>query len=162
MKAELKKTAKTGNLRACTTLARSVLQSQKQQDKLLMAQTHINSVILQLKTTAATVGVVGHVNRSTDIMRSMAALYSVPSIQQAAKEMGREMHKQGVMEEAINDAFDDAEIEDEAEEEVDRVLYEVTDGLLGQIGEVTRKEKVEKKRAERKTAVEQQQEVGNV
>ena len=105
VKAELKRTAKTGNLKACTTLAKSVLQSQKQQDKLLIAATHINSVILQLKTTAATVAVVGHVNRSTDLMRSMAALYSVPSVQQAARDMGREMYKQGVMEEAINDAF---------------------------------------------------------
>jgi len=148
-------------MRACTTLAKSVIQSQKQQDKLLMAQTHINSVILQLKTTAATVAVVGHVDRSTDIMRSMAALYNVPSIQQSAREMGKEMYKQGIMEEAINDAFDDAEIEDEAEEEVDRVLYEVTDGMLGQIGEVTRKDKVEKQNVERKTAVEQP-ELGNV
>ena len=159
VRAELKRTAKTGNLRACTTLAKSVLQSQKQQDKLLLAQTHINSVVLQLKTTAATVAVVGHVQRSSDIMRSMAALYNVPSIQQAAKDMGREMHRQGVMEEMINDAFDDAEVEDEAEVEVDRVLYELTDGLLGQIGEVTRKDKVEKQRVERKTAVEQPQEL---
>ena len=158
---ELKRVAKTGNLRACTTLAKSVLASSKQQDKLLMAATHINSVVLQLKTTAATVGVIGHVNRSSSIMKSMAALYSVPSVQQAARDMGREMYRQGVMEEAINDAFDDAELEEEAEEEVDRVLYEVTDGLLGQIGEVTRKDKVAKQRVEQKTPVEQQQ-VDNV
>ena len=50
--------------------------------------------------------------------------------------------------------FDDAEIEEEAEEEVDRVLFEVTDGLLGQIGEVTRKEKAEKQRVERKTTAQ--------
>ena len=41
------------------------------------------------------------------------------------------------------------------------MLYEVTDGLLGQIGEVTRKDKVAKQRVEQKSAVEQQQ-VDNV
>jgi charged multivesicular body protein 3 len=34
------------------------------------------------------------------------------------------------------EAMDDDELEDEADEEVDKVLYELTDGKLGQAGQV--------------------------
>jgi charged multivesicular body protein 3 len=40
-----------------------------------------------------------------------------------------------MMEETI-DAVDDEEIEQEADEEVEKVLYELTDGKLGQAGRV--------------------------
>jgi charged multivesicular body protein 3 len=45
----------------------------------------------------------------------------------------------------MNDAIemrDEEDIEEEAAEEVDKILYELTDGLLGEIGPVGKKIKV--------------------
>lgn len=45
----------------------------------------------------------------------------------------------GIIEEMIDDTIqfeDDDELEEEADAEVEKVLYEVTDGKLGQIGSV--------------------------
>lgn len=40
------------------------------------------------------------------------------------------------MEETLDSVNDDEELEQEADEEVDKVLYELTDGKLGQAGRV--------------------------
>lgn len=45
----------------------------------------------------------------------------------------------GIMEEMMEetlDGIDDDELEDEADEEVDKVLFQLTDGKLGQAGAV--------------------------
>jgi t-SNARE complex subunit (syntaxin) len=41
-----------------------------------------------------------------------------------------------MMEESLDSVNDDEELEQEADEEVDKVLYELTDGKLGQAGRV--------------------------
>jgi charged multivesicular body protein 3 len=54
-----------------------------------------------------------------------------------------------VIEEMMNDAIDmrdEDDIEEEAAEEVDKILYELTDGLLGEIGPVGKKLKVTSKK----------------
>jgi len=147
LKVELKKMAKSGSShsRACAIMAKSIVQSQHQQDKLLMAQTQINSVILNLKTSAASVSVVGHLSQSSSIMKSMSALVSIPSISATAREMSREMHKTGMIDSMVNDALgmDDEELVTEADAEVDRVLFELTDGMLGQMQNINNTRQVD-------------------
>ena len=47
---EVKKAAKAGHVTACRTLAKSIVRSQKQKERLLEAGTRINSVVLSMKT----------------------------------------------------------------------------------------------------------------
>jgi len=157
MKQELKKTAKSSatHSRACAIMAKSIVQSQHQQEKLLMAQTQINSVILNLKTSAASVNVVGHLSQSSTIMKSMSALISIPSIAATAREMSKEMHKTGMIDEMVNDALgmDDEELVSEADAEVDRVLFELTDGMLGKMQPVNGNRLIEEKDVQEKKIV---------
>jgi hypothetical protein len=51
----------------------------------------------------------------------------------------RPASQSGIISEMIDDTLEmdeDSELEDEADEEVDKVLYELTDGKLGQAGTV--------------------------
>lgn len=156
LKVELKKIAKTGNVRACHTMAKSVLQSQRQCDKLLIASTRINSVVSQLKIQAATANVVGQMQKSGEIMAQMNSLVKIPAIAAAAKDMSREMAKTGLIDEMIDDALgmNDDDLVEAADQEVDRVLFEITDGMLGQIGELKgRNEPEAKQRQTQKAAV---------
>lgn len=50
IKAELKKSAKKGETKACKILAKSILKSRHACERLLVAQTQINSICLNLKT----------------------------------------------------------------------------------------------------------------
>lgn len=149
--AEVKKAAKSGHVTACRTLAKSIVRSQKQRERLLEAGTRINSVVLSMKTHLATSSVMGHMEKSTAVLKSMSKLISIPELQGVAREMSKEMMKAGLIEEMIEDAIsvtDTEDLETEADAEVDRVLFEVTAGQLGSMTEA-------KKREEKKEEVEE-------
>ena len=100
------------------------------------------------------VKVTGALQKSTEIMKLSNALIKLPQISQAMREMSMEMTKAcrprhtscayqthilqaGIMEEMLDDTLqmeDDEDLEVEADAEVDKVLYELTEGKLGQAG----------------------------
>lgn len=89
--------------------------------------------------------VIGQMQKSTTVMQGMQRLISLPQLRSVCTNLSKEMVRAGIMEETINDAMsviDGEDIETEADEEVDKVLYEVTEGVLGQIGEIKNKNKV--------------------
>ena len=138
-KAEMKRLAKQPNAssqRAIRILAKSVVGGRKTSDKLQTANAQINSVILNLKTQAATVNVAGHMAKSTAVMSAMSQLIKLDAVSATTKNLSREMMKMGIMDEMMTDALsvtDDDDLESEADAEVDRVLYEVTEGQFGSI-----------------------------
>src|ERR1700682_242035 len=113
-------------------MAKSIVQSQNAFDRLVEAQTRINSVCYQLKSQQATSNVVGVMGKSVDVMQHMSALISLPEMAETARNMSREMAKAGLIDEMVDesmsDAFDTDDIESKADVEVDRVMYELTDG----------------------------------
>lgn len=91
-------------------------------------------------------------------MKASNELIKLPQLSATMREMSAEMMKvrlrvslpfpllmltlpqSGIISEMIDDTLEmdeDSELEDEADEEVDKVLYELTDGKLGQAGAVT-------------------------
>lgn len=69
-------------------------------------------------------------------MAAMQRLVKLPEIADTMREMSREMTKAGILEEMIEETMesleDTEEIEEEAKGEVDKVLWELTDGKLGE------------------------------
>lgn len=69
-------------------------------------------------------------------MQAMQRLVRLPEIADTMREMSREMTKAGILEEMIEETMesleDSEEIEEEAQQEVDKVLWELTDGKLGE------------------------------
>ena len=105
------------------------------------------------------VKVTGSLQKSTEIMKLSSALIKLPQISQVMRDMSMEMTKvrlasspqmpplltkalhiqAGIMEEMLDDTLemeDDEELEEEADAEVDKVLFDVTNGKLGQAGTV--------------------------
>lgn len=100
--------------------------------------------------------VTGSLQKSTEIMRLSNSLVKLPQLSATMRDMSMEMTKvrhehpihvltltafmqAGIMEEMLDDIVDveeDEDLEDEANEEVDRVLFDLTDGKLGQAGSV--------------------------
>lgn len=83
--------------------------------------------------------VTGSMQKSTEIMKLSNQLVKLPQVSKVMREMSQEMMKAGIMEELLDDTLDsgvlgedDEELETEAEGEVDKVLFQLTDGKLGQ------------------------------
>jgi len=88
------------------------------------------------------VKVTGTLQQSSEIMRASNSLLSVPQLSSTMREMSVEMMKAGIMQEMMDDTMEtldegeDEEMEEEAQEEVDKVLWQITDGKLGQAGQM--------------------------
>lgn len=82
--------------------------------------------------------VMGHLQKSAEVMRVMNNLIKLPEIAQTMMSLQKEMVKAGVIEDMVDDVMeqDDEELEDEAEEEVEKVLAEITSDLFEKAGAV--------------------------
>ncbi|KAI9502556.1 Snf7 family, partial [Coemansia spiralis] len=134
VKRSIKQLAKKGDVGSCKILAKELVRSRKQKDRLVTSKAQLNSISLELKHQLSTLKVAGSLQKSTNVMKSVNQLMSVPQLQRTLMEMSKEMMKAGIIDEMTEDmleSIDDADIEEEAEEEVDKVLAEVTEGMLG-------------------------------
>ncbi|KAL1924264.1 uncharacterized protein VTP21DRAFT_7299 [Calcarisporiella thermophila] len=135
----LKTLAKKNDVRSCRMLAKEIIRTRKQKDRLYTSKAQLNSILMQLQHQMALVKVSGTLSKSTEVMHLVNELVKLPQISKAMQDMSMEMTKAGIMEEMIQDtleSLDDEEVEEEAEEEVSKILFEVTDGLLGEAGQV--------------------------
>jgi len=135
----VKQLATKGDIKSARILAREVVRSDKQKDRLSVSKARLGSIGTQLSQQMAMVKVTGSLQKSTEIMKLSNALIKLPQISQSMREMSMEMTKAGIMEEMMDDTLDmqeDEDIEEEADAEVDKVLFELTDGKLGVVGSV--------------------------
>ncbi|KAH9482705.1 Charged multivesicular body protein 3 [Psilocybe cubensis] len=135
----VKQLAAKGDVKSAKLLAREVVRSNKQKDRLSVSKARLGSIGTQLSQQMAMIKVTGSLQKSTEIMKLSNALIKLPQISQTMREMSMEMTKAGIMEEMLEDTLDmdeDEEIEEEADAEVDKVLFELTNGKLGEAGSV--------------------------
>ncbi|GMK58701.1 hypothetical protein CspeluHIS016_0601430 [Cutaneotrichosporon spelunceum] len=136
---ELKTLAKKNDVKSARILAKEIVRANKQRDRLHSTKARINSVDMQLQHQLAMVKVTGAFQKSTEIMKATNQLVKLPQLSATMREMSMEMMKSGIMEEMMEETMeglDDEDIEEEADEEVEKVLFELTDGKLGQAGRV--------------------------
>jgi len=135
----LKEAAKKGNKDVCMILAKEIVNARKSINKIYAAKANLNSVQLQMKGQLATIKVAGAMAQSTEVMVTMQQLVKLPEIQQTMMEMSREMMKAGIIEEMLEDTMEPLseqdELEEAAQEEVDKILFELTAGKLGEAPE---------------------------
>jgi charged multivesicular body protein 3 len=138
VKREIKVEAKRGNKDACLVLAKGLIQSRKAVSKMYMAKTQINSAIMGMQHQLATMKMAGSIQSSNEVMKAMQQLVKLPEIMTAMRELSREMTKAGIITEMIEETMESLEpeeLEEQAAKEVDKVLWEVTEGQLGQAPE---------------------------
>lgn len=136
VKRSLKEAAKKGDKAVCIVLAKEVIRARKAIGKIHTSKAHLNSIMLQMKNQLATLRVAGSLQKSTEVMQAMQRLIRVPEVAAVMREMSKEMMKAGIIEEMLEETMDTIEdpeeMEEEAQEEIDKVLWELTAGALGQ------------------------------
>ncbi|CAG8474613.1 3966_t:CDS:2 [Paraglomus brasilianum] len=139
VKKSMKLLAKKNDVKGCKSLAKELVRSKKQKNRIYTSKAQLNSIVMQLQHQLAVLKVSGALQKSTDIMKMVNQLARLPEISQAMQELSMEMTKAGIIDEMIEDTFEtleESDVEDEAEAEVNKILFEVTNGLLGEGGEV--------------------------
>ncbi|KAI8883991.1 Snf7-domain-containing protein [Backusella circina FSU 941] len=139
VKRSIKQVAKKGDVKNCKMLAKELVRSQRHKQRLYTSKAQLNSIIMQLEHQLATLKVAGSLQKSGEVMKLVNQLARLPEISQAMQQMSMEMTKAGLMEEMIGDTMDmmdDEDIEEAADEEVNKVLFQITDGMLGEAGAV--------------------------
>eukprot|EP00126_Sphaerothecum_destruens_P012360 Sdes_comp21198_c0_seq1m19859 len=138
VKKSVKDAAKRGDKDICSILCKELVKSKKTVNKLHASKAQLNSVLMEMQHQVSILKVAGCFQSSTAVMQSMSRLIRVPEISKTMVELSKEMTKAGIMEEMIADTFqlEDESLEEEAETEVNKVLFEITDGLLGQTSHV--------------------------
>lgn len=142
LRAEAKK---PGHQAATRVLAKSLVQSNKHIDRLVEAQVRIDSVSRQLQSHAATINATGILGRSVTVMQSMNELVKLPEVAATARELSKEMAKAGLIDEMMDETFsslDNDSIEEETDAEVQRVIAELTEGMLSSTGQMKARERV--------------------
>ncbi|OAV89842.1 hypothetical protein PTTG_10265 [Puccinia triticina 1-1 BBBD Race 1] len=144
VKIQLKQLASKNDLKNCKLLAKEIVRSNKQKDRLFTSKARLNSIRMQLQHQLATLKISGTLQKSTEIMKLSNSLMKLPELNKTMQEMSQEMMKAGIMSEMVEDAIDtldedEEELEEEAEAEVQNVLFNITDGKLGQMGSVSSK-----------------------
>ncbi|KAK7695860.1 hypothetical protein QCA50_000498 [Cerrena zonata] len=135
----VKQLATKGDVKSARILAREVVRSNKQKDRLSVSKARLGSIGNQLTQQLAMSKVTGSLQKSTEIMKLSNSLIRLPQISQTMREMSMEMTKAGILEEILEDTLEmdeDEELEEEADAEVDKVLFDLTNGKLGQAGTV--------------------------
>ncbi|CAH7674843.1 Snf7-domain-containing protein [Phakopsora pachyrhizi] len=141
VKVQLRQLASKNDIKNCKILAKEIVRSNKQKERLYTSKARLNSIRMQLQHQLATLKVTGALQKSTEIMKLSNSLIKLPELNQTMQEMSKEMMKAGILSEMVEDAIDgldedEEELEEEAEQEVQNVLFEITDGKLGQMGGV--------------------------
>lgn len=112
----------------------------------------------------ATLRVAGSLQKSTEVMQAMQNLVRYPELAGIMRDMSKEMMKAGIIEEMLDETMDSLEeseeMEEEAAKEVDKVLWEITDGKLGEAPLPPEGIAAEKHEVPAVTVVESEEEAG--
>eukprot|EP00127_Corallochytrium_limacisporum_P000392 Clim_evm87s11 gene=Clim_evmTU87s11 len=140
VKQSMKIAAKKGDKTSCRILAKEVVNSRRQVNKLHTTKAQMHSVSMQMQNQLSMAKMAGQLQKSTDVMKAMNKLVKLPAISKQMQEMQKEMMKAGIIEEMLDETlqFDDEDIEEAADEEVEAVMRELTEGILSAGGEVSK------------------------
>lgn len=90
---ELKQLAKKNDVKSSRILAKEIVRSNKQRDRLVSSKARLNSVQMQLQHQLSMVKVTGAFQKSTEIMKSTNALVKLPQLNATMRQMSMEMMK---------------------------------------------------------------------
>lgn len=113
----IKKAAKSGDKNAVRLYARELVNINKQSDRLHVNRATIDSIGMKLQEQQQMLKIQGSLSKSTEIMREVNSLVSLPQLRNSAQELERELMKSGIINEMVDDLVDEVDEDEELMEE---------------------------------------------
>ncbi|KAJ7135035.1 vacuolar sorting protein DID4 [Mycena crocata] len=128
--ADIKKSAKDGQLNACKVMAKDLVRTRRYVQKFYQMRTQLQAVSLRIQTLRSNQQMADAMRGATRAMASMNRGLNLPGIQRIMTEFEKESSMMDMKEEMMSDAVDDVmEDEEDEEEEGDKILKQVLDEI---------------------------------
>lgn len=129
--ADIKKSAKAGQLNACKVMAKDLVRTRRYVQKFYQMRTQLQAVGLRIQTLRSNQQMADAMRGATRAMASMNKGLNLPAIQRIMNEFERESAAMDMKEELMSEAVDGV-MEDDAEdeeEEGDKILQQVLEEI---------------------------------
>ncbi|KAL6224235.1 PREDICTED: vacuolar protein sorting-associated protein 2 homolog 1 [Fragaria vesca subsp. vesca] len=127
--AEIKKSAKQGQMGAVRVMAKDLVRTRHQIEKFYKLKSQLQGVSLRIQTLKSTQAMGEAMKGVTKAMGQMNRQMNLPSLQKIMQEFERQNEKMELTTEVMGDAIDDALEGDEEEEETDDLVNQVLDEI---------------------------------
>ncbi|KAF7322766.1 Snf7-domain-containing protein [Mycena chlorophos] len=128
--ADIKRSAKDGQLNACKVMARDLVRTRRYVQKFYQMRTQLQAVGLRIQSIRSNEQMATAMRGATRAMASMNRGLNLPAIQRIMTEFEKESSMMDMKEEMMSDAVDEV-MDDEEDEELegDKILKEVLDEI---------------------------------
>ncbi|OAY83505.1 vacuolar protein sorting-associated protein 2 homolog 1-like [Ananas comosus] len=127
--AEIKKTAKQGQMGAAKVMAKDLIRTRHQITKFYALKSQLQGVSLRIQTMKSTQAMGEAMKGVTRAMRQMNRQMNLPELQKIMQEFERQNEQMEMVSEVMGDAIDDALEGDEEEEETEELVNQVLDEI---------------------------------
>eukprot|EP01103_Thecamoeba_quadrilineata_P007975 TRINITY_DN17782_c0_g1_i1.p1 TRINITY_DN17782_c0_g1~~TRINITY_DN17782_c0_g1_i1.p1 ORF type:complete len:217 (+),score=52.80 TRINITY_DN17782_c0_g1_i1:47-697(+) len=135
---EIKKLAKADQMNAARIMAKDLVRTRNQVNKMYKLKTEIQAVSLRIQTLNSTATMADAMKNVTRAMVRMNRTMNLPAIQQVMMEFEKQSEIMDMKEEIMNDSIDGINEEDgeeeESEEIINQVLEEISMNMKTQLG----------------------------
>lgn len=137
----IKQSVKKNDLKSAKLYARELINIKRQKARLVTSKAHLDSITMQINESFTMLKLQGKINSTTGIMKEVNTLIKLPELTGTMNQLQQELMKSGIINEMIEDTVDgfaeaDDIEEEEADEEINKIITDVTNVKLGEIGEV--------------------------
>lgn len=127
--AEIKKTAKQGQMAAVKVMAKDLIRTRHQITKFYALKSQLQGISLRIQTLKSTQSMGEAMKGVTKAMRQMNRQMNLPALQKIMQEFERQNERMEMVTEVMGDAIDDALEGDEEEEETEELVSQVLDEI---------------------------------
>ncbi|KAL5991982.1 hypothetical protein ACLOJK_012894 [Asimina triloba] len=127
--AEIKKSAKQGQMGAVRVMAKDLIRTRHQITKFYALKSQLQGVSLRIQTLKSTQAMGEAMKGVTKAMGQMNRQMNLPALQKIMQEFERQNERMEMVTEVMGDAIDDALEGDEEEEETDELVNQVLDEI---------------------------------
>ncbi|CAH8481626.1 unnamed protein product [Heterobilharzia americana] len=136
----IKKCAKASDIASAKVYAKEYVASKKAVARLYTAISQIDCVSMELRHLSSINRLTAGIQKSNTVMKAMSSLVKLPELQSTMQNLSKEMMKAGILEEMLDDTMESSlghpeEMDDLAAAEVDRIIWDITAGQLGEAPE---------------------------
>eukprot|EP00842_Homolaphlyctis_polyrhiza_P005428 jgi/Hompol1/5887/HPOL_002601-RA len=127
--ADIKKTAKAGQMNACKVMAKDLVRTRRYVQKFYQMRTQLQAVALKIQTLRSTQSMADAMKGVTKAMRSMNKQINLPQITKIMMDFEQESEMMDMKEEMMSDAIDDVMEDEDDEAESDQIVNQVLDEI---------------------------------
>jgi len=127
--AEIKKTAKQGQMAAVKVMAKDLIRTRHQITKFYALKSQLQGISLRIQTLKSTQSMGEAMKGVTKAMRQMNRQMNLPALQKIMQDFERQNERMEMVTEVMGDAIDDALEGDEEEEETEELVNQVLDEI---------------------------------